>query len=511
MQGLSGFENYLTRLASCLIVLASPVLPGCAGGPIDYPRAYTEAMTDTAMTPLGKEVSKWQENNPGRSGFFPVIRGIDALGARIELIDQAERTIDAQYFLMKNDRAGLIFAGKLLQAADRGVRVRFLLDDIFTSVKDDGLVFLDSHPNIEIRLFNPVNRRGFYYLNYVSNFRRANRRMHNKSFIVDNQAGIVGGRNIAAEYFELTKDEIFVDFDMVVVGKVAADVSATFDQFWNHELSVPVKAFEKSNVKPDRPALREQMYKTVQDIGNSTYAKALESSLLEDMHREEFLLIPANAEVITDDPEKLLRATTGKGEALADALSAVLDQATSEVVIVTPYFIPNQHNFRQLTTLAKQGVRVVVFTNSLASTNHVPVHGAYSRYRKRLLRAGVEMHEARANVGTDDELLTLHTKAIVVDRKITFIGSLNIDPRSIDINTEMGILIHSAALGGALAEAIDTRLSGISYQLRLDAKQRIRWQSEIDGALTEVTSEPLAGRWRRFLAVLSKIIPERQL
>ena len=178
-------------------------IAGCATAPLDFPRDYSEAVTDTGNTYLGKEVTEWTGVHPGKSGFYPLINGLDALGARLTLIDRAERTIDAQYFLMKPDSAGRLFARKLLEAADRGVRVRLLLDDIFTTVNDDTFVVFNHHPNIELRLFNPIGRDGVYHLNYLGHFKLANRRMHNKSFTVDNQVSIVGGRNIADEYFEL--------------------------------------------------------------------------------------------------------------------------------------------------------------------------------------------------------------------------------------------------------------------------------------------------------------------
>ena len=380
-----------------LVVLVS----GCASGPIDYPREYSEAVTDTEDTFLGREVAEFQADYPGKSGFYPLARGIDALGARLTLMDQAEHTIDAQYFLMKSDEAGLIFAGNLLEAADRGVRVRFLLDDIFTNVDDRGLLLLDAHPNIEVRLFNPISRRGFYYLNYLGSFNRANRRMHNKSFIVDNQMGVIGGRNIAAEYFELEHDKEFVDFDMLAVGTVAADVSKTFDRYWNHEFSVPVQAFAERHSEEQLEKTRRQVFEALETAGETNYARAIDSRFVQDVHDELISLFPAKATVFTDDPEKLLHKPSGEFRVLVNAVTDELLNAVSEVIIVTPYMIPRDGGMALIKELISRGVRVVVFTNSLASTNHVAVHGAYSRYRKPMLKAGVELYEARANAGSE--------------------------------------------------------------------------------------------------------------
>ena len=229
---------------------------GCAALPTDYEKIETAALTDTEDTSLGEAVSRWTAAHNSQSGLYPLPGGLDALGARLALIDKAERSIDAQYFLIKHDGAGLIFAAKLVEAADRGVRVRFLLDDVFTTVEDQDLMRLDQHPNIEIRLFNPIARGGISWLTFLLDFKTANRRMHNKSFTVDNQATIVGGRNIAEEYFQLTADAEFVDFDILAFGPVAPAVSTTFDRYWNHQLAVPLSAFEISDER--LPALRER-------------------------------------------------------------------------------------------------------------------------------------------------------------------------------------------------------------------------------------------------------------
>jgi len=205
--------EHLKKVAVYLLLL----IAGCASLPTDVPRMESHTLTDTADTALGRGVAAWSETQEGKSGFYPLPTGLDALGARLALIDHAERSIDTQYFLIKKDSAGLIFGGKLVEAADRGVRVRFLLDDVFTTARDEDLLLLDYHPNVEVRLFNPVARGGIHAVNFLKDFERANRRMHNKSFTVDNQVTVVGGRNIAEEYFQLQTDSEFVDFDMLGV------------------------------------------------------------------------------------------------------------------------------------------------------------------------------------------------------------------------------------------------------------------------------------------------------
>jgi putative cardiolipin synthase len=500
-------------------VLFLGLIIACASGPIDYPREYSEAIRGTGDTFLGREVAEWSSQYPGHSGFYPLPRGMDALGARLTLMEQAERSIDAQYFLMKSDEAGLIFAAKMMEAADRGVRVRFLLDDIFTSVDDKGLLLLNSHPNIEVRLFNPLSRNGFYYFNYLGDFKRANRRMHNKSFIVDNQMGVIGGRNIAEEYFELKHDHFFVDFDMLMVGAVAAEVSITFDRFWNHTLSVPMDAFADRHSEAALQEMLQRVYGALEEAGDSAYVQATNSRFVQDVHDELISLYPAKATVVTDDPDKLLNKKSGEFQILVNALTKELEAAESEVVIVTPYLIPGNGGMSLIEELTARGVRVVIFTNSLASTNHIAVHAGYARYRKPLLRAGVELYEARADAGgtvdnhpdAENELLTLHTKGILIDRKIAFIGSLNVDPRSVDINTEMGVLLESTDLAAELARQVHAVLPMISYSVEFDDKDRLLWRTRIDGVEVIETSEPQSGRWRRFKAFMSRILPESQL
>jgi len=444
---------------------------------------------------------------------------LDALGARLALIDQAERAIDAQYFLMKPDSAGRLFSIKLLEAADRGVRVRLLLDDIFTTVKDDAFELLNQHPNIEIRLFNPISRDGVYHLNYLGHFKLANRRMHNKSFTVDNQVSIVGGRNIADEYFELLSDAEFVDFDMLAVGPVAAEVSITFDRFWNHKLSIPMEAFEKNKKLPDLETARANADQAAYDASQSIYGRALGSPLIQQLIEDSVELYPAHSRVITDDPDKLLTKVSDEQKILITALARTISEVESEVVVITPYFIPGKDGVEYWRSVTQKGVRVVIVTNSLATNNHVPVHSAYARYRHDMIDAGVELYEVRVDASKepDDDIktaydsLTLHTKGVVMDRRFIFVGSLNLDPRSIDINTEFGMFIDNAELSGEMAERFFKRLPVFAYRVTENEKGKLRWTSVIDGKEVVEKSEPQSSRWRRFKAFLSRVVPEGQL
>ncbi len=494
-------------------------MAGCATGPIDFPRTDSFVDTDTQHTRFGREVAKWQQSHPGLSGFYPLVGGMDALGVRLALIDGAERTIDAQYFLMKSDAAGLLFVMKLLEAADRGVRVRFLLDDVFTSVDDEVFLLLDQHPNVEMRLFNPLGRGGNKWLNYVADFDRANRRMHNKSFTVDNQISIVGGRNIAEEYFELKAGGEFRDADIVVAGSLAAEIGRNFDQFWNHELAVPMAAFESARFDRDLDTARAEAKDEFGEAMQSIYGQAIGSELVQELLADRVALFAAEGEMISDEPDKLSNAVSTDHQLLVTRMAGVVARAESEVIVVTPYFIPGPNGVEFWRRLTARGVRVIVLTNSLASTNHVAVHGGYARYRHRLIQAGVELYELRVDAFTpnddDDrpsiESVTLHTKAIMMDRRYTFIGSLNLDPRSIDINTEMGVLVDSADMAKSLAVPFMEALPQRAYRVVENDKGYLRWKIIIDGEEIVETSEPQAGTWRRFKAFLSRLLPESQL
>ncbi len=500
-------------------IVLSLFLAGCATAPLDFPREYSEAIADTSDTYLGREVAEWTADHPGKSGFYPLTEGIDALGARLALIDRAERTIDAQYFLMKPDSAGLLFAMKLMEAADRGVRVRLLLDDIFTTVDDDAFEVMNQHPNIDLRLFNPVGRGGVYYANFLGNFKLANRRMHNKSFTVDNQISIVGGRNIADEYFELLTEAEFRDFDVLAIGPIAADISETFDRFWNHTLAVPMEAFATDKNLPDLATARAGINEQAVETGHLIYQRALSSPLVQDLIDDEVTLFPADSIVVTDDPEKLLNKVSTDYKTLVTVLAAVVDEAESEVVVITPYFIPGKNGVEFWRNITSKGVRVVVVTNSLASNNHTPVHAGYARYRHDMIDAGVELYEVRVDAsklpeGSDQpgyDSVTLHIKALVIDRRYSFVGSLNLDPRSIDINTEMGVLIDSAEMTGGMAEKFFQNLPSFAYRVTEDEKGKLRWTTVIDGKEVVENKEPHASRWLRFKAFVFRIFPEGQL
>ncbi len=509
---------YTRILVHCAFILQAVFISGCATVPHDIPKTTSVFITDTSDTHFGKLLASGAEAYGDQSGFFPLGQGMDALGARLRMLDKAERGVDLQYFLMKDDTAGRVMLHALLKAADRGVRIRFLLDDIFTSAPDRNLLLINQHPNIEVRLFNPISRRGMHWLNFIGNFRQANRRMHNKSFTVDNAVSIVGGRNIADEYFQLKKTEVFSDFDILAFGPIASDILKSFDSYWNHTLAIPIEQLS-SEVEAGALEAERVLIDAREDAAYSEiYQEALQSQLLQELITGQQSFFKASASVLADDPEKLENKISVEHNKLAGEIGELLSIAEREVIFISPYYVPGKNGVEIMRKLGEKGIRVVVATNSLASNNHVPVHSGYARYRKDTIRAGVELYEARADAGrvtqagsNGADQFTLHTKLILVDRRYLFVGSLNLDPRSIDINAEMGLLIDSEEMTGALVDVLDGLMPSLAYHVVLNAKGQLEWRGVIDGAEVVETSEPQAGRWLRFKAWVMRIGPESQL
>jgi putative cardiolipin synthase len=504
------------------IALAVFLIAGCTTLSFDRPKQSSHTILDVADTRAGAAASNWEteraKTNGTESGFYPLSQGMDALGARLRLAEIAEKSIDLQYFLMKNDTAGAVLTQALLNAADRGVRIRFLLDDVFTTAPDRAFLLMHQHPNIEVRLFNPISRQGFKGVNYVGDFKQANRRMHNKSFTVDNSISIVGGRNIADEYFQLKHDSVFIDFDMLVFGPVVREVSKSFDQYWNHERALPIEYVAQNKNDETLAEVRTQVSDQLNEIYTEVYTGALESELLQDLMADRRPLYPADARIIADRPDKLINEISREYMHLANDLREVLLSAEKEIFIITPYYVPGDSGVDFVRQLEERGVRVVIITNSLASNNHVPVHGAYSRYRKDVLRAGAEIYETRVNAareisGNEDgpEKLTMHTKAFLIDDRYLFVGSVNVDPRSIEINAEMGLLIDSPELMARMTAGGEGRLAAISYQVKLNERNKLEWHGMIQGQPVVKTKEPESSLFRRFSAWFLKIVPESQL
>ena len=492
---------------------------GCATIDFDYPRDASTAPSDTTQTYFGKEYTDLIESKPdGQSGFFQIEDGIDALAARLALAQRAELTIDTQYYLIKSDLTSHAFIDALLNAADRGVRVRLLVDDIFTKGYDAGMAALDSHPNFEIRIFNPFSRGAAGRAwSSASDFGRINRRMHTKSFTVDNQVTIVGGRNIADEYFGAREDAKFDDVDVLGIGPVAQDVSRMFDSFWNHETALPVPAFANM---PDDPAaelelLRAKLQAWRESVIDSEYMDAVAQRTLEILDTASFSFAWAPYALVYDSPDKGIQEKAGEIDSITTPIKESLQSAENEIIILSPYFVPRKTGVETISELAGRGVDIVILTNSLATNNHVSVHGGYMSSRKPLLENGVKIFEARPDAdvlgsevsAADDATATLHTKAFLVDRKEVFIGSFNFDPRSANLNTESGVLIRSPEIAEWFSRRISETLASHTYELFLNDSGDLRWRAYEDGQEVIYKKEPQTTWGRRFNAGFMRLMP----
>jgi putative cardiolipin synthase len=502
------------------------LIAGCAGGFRGRPVVAPELKTvSTALAPnpdtrLAHSMMPLAKAHPGHSGFYLLRNGIEALAARLLLAERAERSIDVQYYLLHADLTGYVFVEQLLKAADRGVRVRVLLDDMTTKGHDPGLAALDAHPNIEVRIFNPFARDVGRWWSFLTDFGRVNHRMHNKSMTFDNQATIVGGRNIGDEYFDAKADTNYNDLEFFAVGPVVQEVSKEFDTYWNSAVVVPIQALVGAPKPQDLERLRALLTGRADEARRTTYKAAFESSLSElfAFRAEDLQWAPWT--LVYDPPEKAEAGFTRHGEQVNARLRPTADSAQTELVMVSPYFVPRDRGVDWLRTLRQRGVRVVVVTNSLSSTDVLPVHAGYSRSRQALLKAGVELWEIREDPvrrdrqkrGLGFSASGLHAKAFAVDRRELFVGSFNLDPRSADINTEMGIVVDSPSLAGPAVDRLVTALPGEGYRLRLDSHGDIEWVAR-DGDIEVVyRTEPHAGFWRRLQVGFLRLLPiEAQL
>jgi len=498
---------------------AIAVLAGCATIDYDYPRSESHYLPDTADTYLGRHVIPEVARHPANlSGFYPVNDGIDALAARLLLAGQAEKSIDVQYYLIKNDIVGRAFIRALLRAADRGVRVRLLLDDMFTSGYDVGLAALDSHPNFEIRIYNPFHRgAGGKVQSAVTGFGRINRRMHNKSFTVDNQITIIGGRNIADEYFGVREDAKFGDLDVVGIGPVVQDVSNMFDTYWNHETALPVLAFVKQLEDPEAALneLRRRLDQSHAEIRESPYAGAVAQQVNQYIDTGGNVFEWAPYQLVVDSPDKGIKAKAGDADSITDPLIESLRSAEHELIIISPYFVPLKSGIQGLIDLHDKGIDITVITNSLAANNQFTVHGGYAPSRKPLLEAGVKIYEVRPDadvagtefVNASGAKATLHTKSFIVDDKEVFIGSFNFDPRSAYLNTELGVIIRDEEMATVFAVLVDEALENQTFEVFLNDKGKLRWRGHHNGQDVVYDKEPETTWFQRFMAGFVRILP----
>lgn len=497
---------------------------GCAVLPENVDRPISHGFVDTADTLLGKSWHHAQGQNSDSSAFLLLNNGLDAFVARAVLARAAEKSIDTQYYMIHSDHVGTLFVHELWKAAERGVRVRILLDDIDEGDRDLDIALFDMHPNINVRIFNPFGRNVGRIWQYLSGFGKQTRRSHNKSFTVDSQATILGGRNIGDEYFSRNPELDFQDLDVLALGPVAGEVSYSFDQYWNSQLSYPISALVQAPAGEESfEQFRSKIQQQLVPFSDSAYLLRLKNSNLAREIRAGMVHWEwAAGTVIADPPEKLLQKTDDHQYQMISGLIPYLDKTQKELIILSPYFVPGKAGVKYLKKLRERGIRVRILTNSLASTDVSIVHAGYARYRKELLRAGIELHELNmhtskkerkavreAHLGSSKS--SLHAKAFVIDRSVVFVGSMNFDPRSIQQNTEMGVVIQSPAIGEKIASAFDRNIEQAAFRLELvkskNGSEKLVWHSVQKGKLTTFNKEPYTSFWRRLGVALARMLP----
>ncbi len=472
--------------------------------------------TPTTETRLSRSVGPRARLHPGQSGVVELRDGRDAFAARVLLADTAERTLDLQYYIWRNDMSGALLFAALCRAADRGVHVRLLLDDNNTSGLDPFLAALASHPNIQVRLFNPFRLRRWRPLEYFTDFARLNRRMHNKSFTVDGQVTIVGGRNIGDEYFDADQALSFVDLDVMAIGPVVNEVASDFERYWNSE-----SARSATSVlgRASAASVREVIAASesvLQRPAAVAYVGALQSCpFVHDLLAGTVEYRWGATRLVSDDPAKGLGRQRPHGT-LLERLSDTLNVPTRELQLISPYLVPTASGERALADLARSGVKVSILTNALEATDVPIVHAGYAKRRRKLLKAGVVLYElmrvSRVRSGRDRRLTgssgsSLHAKTFSVDHARVFVGSFNLDPRSASLNTEMGLLIESPVLAAQIAAAFAEDIPGRSYRVSLSESSKLQWSEKHENAEIVHTTEPGAGWGKRLGVTLMALLP----
>jgi cardiolipin synthase C len=497
-----------------LLLFLVLAISGCATLPKHVDKIPTVALPNPATTSLGRMVAA-EEVGKNLSGIRLLTSGEEALAGLIALADHAERTLDIQYYIIHEDDSARILLHHVRQAADRGVRVRLLVDDFNTAGEDRRFMHLGAHANVEVRVFNPFpgGRSATWtrLLASVNDIPRINHRMHNKLFVADNALAITGGRNIGNEYFTRGQRSNFIDLDVVAAGTIVRELSASFDAFWNSKYAYPIASLASPvSAEPASP----QVLDRVAVPGSNWLGAQLDSG------HTQLTWVPAT--VLADGPAKIASETSPDEEVtIAHNLVALMRSAKQELIVISPYFVPGKDGVALFAKLVDQGVRIRILTNSLASTDSPLVHNGYSRYRVALLKLGVELSEVRPKLGQKrarfhpfrSSNASLHAKALVIDQKTVFIGSMNMDARSARTNSELGLVMRSAEIARQVTSLLDDISADGSYKLQLaDHGDRIEWSSGEPGSEATWYTDPETTRLQRLvLKLVAPFAPEELL
>ena len=477
----------------------------------------TTLQVDTAQTTLAQIIQPLQEQHPDLTGYLVLFEPLEALATRLSLIDKAEKRLDLQYYIWDNDKVGSLALHALIRAADRGVKIRLLIDDNNAKSTEGIFLALAQHPNIEVKLFNPYRFRKYRALDMILDLKRINRRMHNKSFIADHQVALIGGRNMTNQYYNVSDNYQFSDVDVMLVGTAVKDISHSFDEYWSHEYAYKVQeVVNQSAHHLSYESLKRQLDEHYERVTVQNYLDLTSNSqAIDSLMSRDIQLDWVKAEVVKDSPDKI-KSKAKKKEHLNFQLIQHLEQPEKNVDLISAYFVPEKKGAKMLTDLAKDGVKVRVLTNSFKANDVAVVHAFYGKYRQNLLEHGVQLYEFLPALNKNDldkntedlakkakvsikglSRSSLHAKLMALDEKQVFIGSFNFDPRSAYLNTEIGVLLNSPPLARAVHTTMDENLSKYAYKLVLDANKKITWQRQTPQGPVIYTKEPRMKWWQR--------------
>jgi putative cardiolipin synthase len=461
-----------------------------------------------------------------QSGFHLLIDNTDAFVARFALTTAAKKTLDIQYYIMHNDASGQYLAYAILSAADRGVHVRILVDDINLSGRETSLKMLSQHENIEIRIFNPLTHRNWFrHIELVINLDRAGRRMHNKVFISDGSAAIIGGRNIGDEYFDARQNLNFVDLDLLTIGPVIEHISSSFNDYWNSHWATPVEQLSKTKVAAIQlTTIRNKLKDRWHQARNTKYFQSLKhADLTRKIISKQIPFVYADAHLFYDRPEKLSGSKPAELIYFGSKIMPFFNDIKEELLIASPYFVPGIAGAQWLKEKQAAGTDIKILTNSLSATDVIAVHAGYKKYRKQLLQSGINLFELKANAQHVSDKTrnflkgisnsSMHAKYMIIDRRYVFIGSANIDPRSNALNTEIGIMIDSKELAEQ-ARRLFQRTCDLenSFQLKTDtAGDKLNWTTIENKKTIHYHSEPDANLLKKIAVFILGLLPFESL
>jgi putative cardiolipin synthase len=533
------FHGSPPRARIALLLVWTAVLGACAATPpgASYPKLASVALAHPEETRLGAQFSSAARDHGGSSGFHILAVGLDGFQVRVQMIDAAERTLDLQYFIFRGDETGRLLTDALLRAADRGVRVRVLIDDGDTVAGDEQIVALNAHQSIQIRIFNPFSYRGhngfLKGVELLSHANRLDRRMHNKLLIVDNSAALLGGRNIGNEYFQIDPDAQFADDDVFAAGPITVELSATFDEYWNSRFAIPAEAFAESRRAAKTLAVHRErarwhpaeLVQTSAAGGQDYVTRIASNEPYAGLSSGRIPLVWAAAHVVCDSPDKESTLSgVHSGRLMARDVLDNIRRVRSELLMVTPYLVPSPDELAALQVLRGRAVTVRILTNSFESARGLLAHSGYTRYRVPLLVAGVNLYEARALIGNargsgESTRISrygnygLHAKLFVFDREKIFIGSMNFDQRSKHLNTEVGLIIESPELAAQVATRIRAMTEPANaYALALRGNSGfggpdLVWRTQEKGQPVDYVHEPASRAWQRLMIRTLSLLP----